>query len=644
MKALVRVSATLLAITLCTAGAAPPAEVDYQGKVLVNDLPFTGSAYFKFAISDAEGLTNYWAQDGSANGEPAAHMTNEVFNGVFSTVLGATPMSSLNPAIFSLNTSLYLRVWFSTTTGGFAEMLPAQRLVSVPYALNAELLDGYHATGIVSAATNAVTLSGDVSGPVGNVQLQPNVVGTAELSNNSVNSVKIVDGTIGSIDIADGTVASVDIAADTIQAADIAADAVGSSELLDGGILDVDVGASAAIQGSKLQPGSLTNAGALRLATGSTGTQAIATGHPYLNAFGVVNTLTAAAPRSALTIAGVAPLYVSNQAPSSLVIGLAGLGLPNLDNVIWVATNGTAAGPGTMELPYDTPQNGYNAAMARFPSTPAALVIAAGSYGNLDLNAGNIHVVGLFRPELNRIRAAMPLASFMNSKVRVEGMVVTGQLSQIAFLNVTGVKFRNMKFLEGFWLLGHDIEMEHCYITQRTGVQFGALRLGDGGSLVSTVSLHNCSIEVSDGVAAALRVEANIHDLEVLWCEIVNRGGGPAITDAEPGPLSPVHLYAHNWIKGPPPTGAQTALNDWAVAQGPTIGFYHNTVFGNVGFANGGQPHTQFYANNAVHGRINWPGAGVVGWQQAGAGAGADAANNTEFQNEYPQLPDPWDD
>lgn len=644
MKALRWGLAVLTFAIAHTAGAGPPAEVDYQGKVLVNDLPFTGACYFKFAIGDAGGATNYWAQDGTGNGEPAAHVTNEVFNGVFSTVLGSPPMAALDPRMFSLNTTLYLRVWFSTTTGGFAEMLPAQRMVSVPYALNAELLDGYHATGIVSVATNAVTLSGDVSGPVGNVQLQPNVVTSAELANNSVNSSKIVDGSVASGDIADGTIVSQDIATDTIAASDIASGAVGSSEILDGTIVNDDIAASAGVVGSKIQQGTLTNAGVVQLASGSTGTQVIATGHPALNAYGVVNTLTAAAPRSALSVVGVAPLYVSNQAPSSLVIGLAGLGLPNLDSVIWVATNGTAAGPGTVELPYDTPQNGYNAAMLRFPSTPAALVIAAGNYGNLDLNAGNIHVLGLCRPELNRVRAAMPLASYMTSKVRVEGLVVTGQLSQIAFLNVTGVKFRNMKFLEGFWLVGHGIELEHCYITQRTGVQFGALRLGDGASLVSTVSLHHCSIEVADGALPALKVEPNIQELEVLWCEIVNRGGGPAITDAEPGPISPVHLYAHNWIKGPPPTGVQTALNDWQVAQGPTIGFYQNTVFGHVGFANGGQPHTQFYANNAVHGRINWPGAGVVGWLQAGAGAGADAANNTEFQNEYPQLPDAWDD
>jgi hypothetical protein len=594
MKSLLWVGAAGLAVTITSVAAAPPAELDYQGKVLVNDLPYTGNGYFKFVLADGLSTSNVWAHDGTHDLEPAGHLTNAVVNGVFSTTLGAAPMTAIQPRIFADYSDLRLRVWFSTATSNFAEMLPRQELTSVGYALNAGLLEGYHATGIVAAATNAVTLSGDVSGPVGNVQIAANAVGSAEIA-----GLSIVDG---------------------------------------------DISASAAITGTKVQQGTTSIRGTLQLASGTTGTQAIGPGHPYLNAYGSVNTLSAAAPNSPLSIVGVGAVYVSNQAPATVRIGLSGVALPNFDNVVWVATNGSAAGPGTISQPYDTPQNGYNAAMALFPNVPATLVIAGGSYGDLDLNAGNIHVEGLARPQLNRLRVAASRSAFMESKVRVEGLVITGQLSQIVFLNVTGVKFRNVKFLEGFWLLGQDIEMEDCYITQRSEVNFGALRIGDGGSTVSTVSLHNCSIAVSSPNLPALKVESHIEQLEVLWCEIVNNGGGPAITDAETGPISPVHLYAHNWIKGPPPTAPATAFNDWQVQQGPTIGFYHNTVFGHVGFANGGTPHTQCYANNAVHGLINWPGAGVVGWQQGCGGTGADAANNTEFQLEYPALPDAWHD
>lgn len=650
MKALRRLfAAAMVAMSamVLMAGAAPPSELDYQGKVLINDLPFTGSGYFKFAISDAGGSTNYWAQDGSANGEPAAHMTNEVFNGVFSTVLGATPMSSLNPAIFSLNTSLYLRVWFSTTTGGFAEMLPAQRLVSVPYALNAELLDGYHATGIVSAATNAVTLSGDVSGPVGNVQLQPNVVGTAELSNNSVNSVKIVDGTIGTIDIADGTVASVDIAADTIQAADIAADAVGSSELLDGGILDVDVGASAAIQGSKLQPGSLTNAGALRLATGSTGTQAIATGHPYLNAFGVVNTLTAAAPNSALSVVGAGSVSIGVTQPNILTIsGTADLPPANL---VWVsATQGNdLTADGSAAKPFQTAQMAYNYADAVYGllNQPAAIVLAAGVYpGPLQLvsvGGGHVHVFGLGRAELGTLSVASPAAPFLNSKQRIENVVVTGT----TYVGFTGsdVKFHNVKMLNGLQIWGSRVEVQNCYIINRGDAPHtSSLEVGQGmENPVSDIGIYHSCIEHTLPGNIAVQVNPQVINFEMLWNEIINTGGGPAIADLEPGPITPVHLYAHNWIKGPSPLAAVPAVQDPNAGQnGPTIAFYNNSVFGNVGM--GG--HSQYYGNNYVYGRIT-TFAGTR-WTQAGAVvAPGNTSNDTEHQPEnVPALPNTYRD
>jgi hypothetical protein len=628
MKRLAVGAAAVLVALSCPTLADPVPDFDYQGKVLVNDLPYNGVGYFKLALRQAATTSNIWATGSTPAGDPGGYVACTVANGVFSIVLGAAS-NAIPTAAFASGSNLYLHVWFSSTTNGFVELTPAQRFLSTAYAMNAHLLDGLHAADLVAQATNAVTLAGDVVGPVGNVQIQPNAVGSPEIAPDSVAAADIAPNAVGTSEIADGTVASIDIADNTI--------------------MDVDVNAAAAIRGSKIQSGSLTNAGALQLATGSTGAQAVATGHPFLNAFGRVNTLAATAPNSLLTVLGAGSVYVSNLPPSTLLIGsppAAGVGaLSNLDHVVWVGTNGTAAGPGTIERPYDTPQNGYNAAAARYPNAPATLVIAGGSYaGGLDLNAGNIHVQGIARPELNELRAATPLAPFMKGKVRVDGLVITGQMVKILFLNVTGVKFRNVKMLEGMWLVGHDIELEDCYIAQRTAPQFGALRIGDGASAVTTVSVHNCAVEIADAQLPALKVEPNIQSLEVLWCEIVNRGGGPAIVDGEPGPISPVHLYAHNWIKGPPPVGPATALQDAQVLQGPTLGFYHNTVLGNVGFANGGTPHAQYYANNLVHGLINWPGGGVVGWLQAGAGTGADVANNTEFQLEYPALPDAWND
>ena len=339
----------LVAALLADAWSFPPAELDYQGKILVEDLPYTGAGYFKFAIANADSSQNFWANDGTSVGEPSGYLTNQVFNGVFSTLLGQAPMSPIDTTIFGVDTNLYLRVWFSTTASGFSEMLPAQPLASVPYALNAEQVGGLTASQIhdqsVATATNAITLAGDVTGLP---------------QNNSLSLSVVFDG---------------------------------------------NVSPSANIDGTKIAQGSTAARGTLRLAIGSTGTAAIATGHPALNNYGVVNTLTAAAPNSALSVVGVGAVYVSNQAPNTVQIGLGALTLPplpNIDNVIWVATNGTAAGPGTIEKPYDTPQNGYNAAVARYGLNPSVVLIAGGAYfSTLNMNAGTVHVIGLARPQLS---------------------------------------------------------------------------------------------------------------------------------------------------------------------------------------------------------------------------------------------------
>ncbi|MDD4341435.1 MAG: hypothetical protein PHO14_04280, partial [Kiritimatiellae bacterium] len=132
--------------------AQPPAQIDYQGKILVSDIPLTGDGYFKYAISDEAATTNYWSQDGTDTGEPLTWLTNDCYNGVFSTALGAAPMNAIDPAIFAVDTALYLRVWFSSDEVTFNEMLPAQRLLSAPYAINADTLDGYHAIDLLGGS------------------------------------------------------------------------------------------------------------------------------------------------------------------------------------------------------------------------------------------------------------------------------------------------------------------------------------------------------------------------------------------------------------------------------------------------------------------------------------------------------------
>lgn len=125
--------------------APPPTLISYQGFVKVSGNAYSGTGYFKFAVIDAasgDGTTNYWANDGTASGEPSAAVALSVSNGLFDVMLGDTSLNGMTQAItqnaFS-QTATYLRVWFSQTAGGpFQALDPNQRIGSAPYALRAE--------------------------------------------------------------------------------------------------------------------------------------------------------------------------------------------------------------------------------------------------------------------------------------------------------------------------------------------------------------------------------------------------------------------------------------------------------------------------------------------------------------------------
>jgi hypothetical protein len=132
----------------------PPTMINYQGMINVDSLPYTGSGYFKFAIvnsSGGNGTLNYWANDGTASGEPGTAVPLAVSNGLFNVLLGDTSLGGMTQTIqdtvFS-ETNTYLRVWFSQDASGpFEALEPNQRIASVAYALHARYADNPGPTG-----------------------------------------------------------------------------------------------------------------------------------------------------------------------------------------------------------------------------------------------------------------------------------------------------------------------------------------------------------------------------------------------------------------------------------------------------------------------------------------------------------------
>lgn len=154
------VAALLIAVGAAAPAWAQPSEVGYQGRLVENGVPVTGSAQMKFAIISA-GQT-LWSNDGTSTGgsQPAASVSVAVDAGVFSARLGAAPMVPLDAGLLGSTTSATLRVWVQTT--GAFEQLSDVPVSSSAFTLHSATADGstglFQAKGGVVAATEPIAL------------------------------------------------------------------------------------------------------------------------------------------------------------------------------------------------------------------------------------------------------------------------------------------------------------------------------------------------------------------------------------------------------------------------------------------------------------------------------------------------------
>ena len=166
---MIKAQIQLLVLAACMSGlqaaAQVPGIISHQGKLMVNGANFNGTAFFKFALVNAEGNTTWWSHDGSGinGGEPTGTpISLPVNQGVFSVNLGDTAMANMktiSPAVF-MHESVWLRIWVDDGTNGTQRLAPDRRITSSGYALVAG-----NAVSPASTATNfSGFLSGDVTG------------------------------------------------------------------------------------------------------------------------------------------------------------------------------------------------------------------------------------------------------------------------------------------------------------------------------------------------------------------------------------------------------------------------------------------------------------------------------------------------
>jgi hypothetical protein len=147
--------------------AGAPELVAYQGEVRVGGVPYDGDGYFKFAVVRALGSTTYWSNDGTsvAGSPPTSPVPLPVDDGLFSVLLGDTTLTGMTQplaaGVFNAP-ERYLRVWFGTSAlGPFDQLGPDTRIASVPYALQADTVDGLHADDLRTRYANVIVVAKD---------------------------------------------------------------------------------------------------------------------------------------------------------------------------------------------------------------------------------------------------------------------------------------------------------------------------------------------------------------------------------------------------------------------------------------------------------------------------------------------------
>ena len=130
-------------------------QMNYQGVIKQSNTAYQGQGYFKFTLGDLSSSTNYWANDDTAAGEPGTNVTANVTNGFFHLALGDA-MTDIPAEVFSEYDDVYLRVWFAEqNTGAYSSLGSEQKILPVPFAVNAGSLEGL----TFNSLTNAININ-----------------------------------------------------------------------------------------------------------------------------------------------------------------------------------------------------------------------------------------------------------------------------------------------------------------------------------------------------------------------------------------------------------------------------------------------------------------------------------------------------
>ena len=178
MKKAILLSVSILLISLAYSFAEVPCKINYQGRLIKDNVPVDGTKKMRFSIHDsATGGNELWA---------SGDVNVTVHNGLFRYVIGSDG-GDLSSIDWTAGQELYLEVEVETEI-----LTPREELYSYPYAINSHLLEG-------KTKEYFINTSGDAQTKQGNLNIMGNLgIGTTGPSNklDVAGSIRSVGGTI----------------------------------------------------------------------------------------------------------------------------------------------------------------------------------------------------------------------------------------------------------------------------------------------------------------------------------------------------------------------------------------------------------------------------------------------------------------
>ena len=143
------------------ARADTPEALSFQGRVLVDGVPFTGTGAFRFALVEGNAASPVLHLD-PPGGPSLGTVSLPVSKGLYSVRLGidTIPVPS---DLLQQSTDLRLRVWFNDGSHGLQQLSPDQPLLAVPYARRAATAALADTAGVISGNVPAEQIEGTLS-------------------------------------------------------------------------------------------------------------------------------------------------------------------------------------------------------------------------------------------------------------------------------------------------------------------------------------------------------------------------------------------------------------------------------------------------------------------------------------------------